>query len=324
MKYAVLIFLSFSFMVFSQVEELSFDYSTLKEQPDLFDRKKLTLSGVVSDFQTHTLKDNLIYYQFKLSKSSNIDQYLNVYYFINYQDKEFPHPEVQNNKILQVQGEFRRTYENFDAKNLGDLYINKSAFEKLRLQNSIQLRSQNFIREDSINNSNATIYEMGIDYIGNTKIPVINVTGYIDKINYKEEPSGDVYWELMLKDHKKKDDKGSSNVIVIARYYVFLRGKRYADINMDDFFFEDQKVKFKGRYLFKDKQEINPIVGAIEMNYLDDKDEYKDHFAKTFIPARESEVAMISNANNDTEINKKIKNGQTDNLLEDDENDEFQ
>lgn len=305
----LLFLLLISISSFSQEEELAFDYSILKKAPEQFDRNKLKLSGIITELEEHTRKDNLKYFKFKLSKTSAAKQYLQAYYFVNYANQPFPHPELKEKQVLQVEGEFRRNYELSDTKKLGDLYINKTAFEKLRAANINQQKSSNYIIQEDVNKTFSTIYEMGLDYTGNQKPPIVNVQGYITSVQYKEEQNGDAYWIMGLKDHLKSDAKGWSDTSIYVKYYVFLRGTRFADINMDDFFVEDQKVTFRGRYIHKPKVEVNKLVGTIEMNYLDENQEYQDFFVGFFKKDERKNVAVISSANNDQQIRQNIREG---------------
>lgn len=305
----LLLLLLISISSFAQEEELAFDYSILKKAPEQFDRNKLKLSGIITELEEINRKDNLKYYKFKLSKTSAAKQYLQVYYFVHYGNRPFPHPELKERQVLQVEGEFRRNYELSDTKKLGDLYINKTAFEKLRANNINQLRASNYIIQESPNRTFSTIYEMGLDFTGNQSPPIVNVQGFITSVEYKEEPNGDAYWIMGLKDHLKSDSKGWSDTSILVKYYVFLRGTRFADINMDDFFIEDQKVTFRGRYIHKPKTEINKLVGTIEMNYLDENQEYQDFFVGFFKEDERKNVAVISSANNDDQVRQDIVDG---------------
>jgi hypothetical protein len=322
MKYLTLLVLfSQLLMAQDQYEEISFDYKSLQKRPYEFERKKLKLSGIVTDLKAQELKNNLKYLTFKLSKTSNVKQYLQVYYFTQFGDRSFPVATIKNNQILQLEGEFRQNYEISKSKLLGSLYINKNAFDKLRAFDVNKKRSESYIIPEKNNATLSTVYEMGLDYTGADTAPIVKVQGYITNIQYKEEKNGDAYWEIHIKDHMKKDSRSWADYTTIVRYYIFLRGNRYADINIDDFFTEDQRISFKGRYIYKEKAEVNPIVSTIEMNYLDQANQYQDHFVTTFIKAKRKAVAIISNANNDTDINQRLRNGEfikKQNFIEDD------
>lgn len=324
MKFLILIFLSLSVNAQFIEEEITFDYSTLKKSPMEFDRKKLKLSGIITDLEVKRLDNNLEYYEFKLSKTSKADEYLQVTYYTKFGELVFSEEELKEKQIINLEGEYRSGFEQSDTKNLGNLYIFKDEFEKARTANIVAKKAESFIYQDSKKTDFTTIYDMAIDFTGSPSMPITYVQGYVSKVNYKEEQNGDIFWDIELKDHPKAHAKGWSDLSVTVRYYLFLRGRRFADINMDDFFVEDQQVTFKGRYLHQEKAEVNKLVGTLEMNYLDEKGKYKDFFVGTFKRNERKNVAIVSSANNDTEINQKIKSGEFDEgNIDDFEDEEF-
>lgn len=324
MNFLLLLFLSFAATAQYIEEEVTFDYSTLRKSPMEFDRKKLKLSGIITDLKTKRLDNNLEYYEFKLSKTSKAEEYLLVTYYTKYGESVFSEEELKEKQIINLEGEYRSGFEQSDTKNLGNLYIFKDEFEKARTAGIIAKKAESFIYEEPNKNSTiTTIYDMAADFTGSPAMPITQVQGFVSKVNYKEEQNGDVYWDIELKDHPKAHARGWSDISAVVRYYIYLRGRRFADINMDDFFVEDQKVAFKGRYIHQEKAEVNKLVGTIEMNYLDENGKYNDFFVGTFKRNEKKNIAIVSSANNDNEINDKIKNGEFDENNFDDSEDDF-
>lgn len=304
MKYLFLILVLFSMTLLAQESEsqeqeenLVFDYKTLELKPELFERKSLKLTGLISDLKRHKGYNGLEYTVFKLSKSSKVEKYLNVYIFKKFGEETFIDKEFDNGGIIEIEGEFRKNHEIVNKKHLGDLYVNKAYFTKKRIDFRNEKYSNGYLLPKVPGTiRTASIADMLLDVVEPDTEIIARVTGYVSKVEFKDEQNGRSYWDVYIKDHREEDTNPLSNFSLIVRYYMTMNGKEYADINMDDYYVRGQRVSFTGLYKYKEKEETNPIVGTLEMNYIDEKQKYHDYFVQRFNKVK-SHFANIQSGN---------------------------
>jgi hypothetical protein len=300
MKSILIILILFSFNARAQ-SETGLSYDLIKKQSVMFDRKILNISGIVSELKVGKGKNNLKYFDFKLSKTSKVDRYIHVFYYQHYDEEELTSDKVKNGQIINLEGEFRRNYEIAYTKKIGDLYINLADFNKARIA-----KLEDDVSE-GINNKNdkikkVSVFDFSTDFFEPESSPVIQLTGYIKSLEYVDEKNGNTFWEIKAKDHLTADTKKWSNYYVTLRYYLTINGKRYADLNFEDIFQVGDKINFTGRYNFIDKSEISPHVASIDINYVNQTTlKYKDHFVGKFNILKRAAVAIVSNANSNNQ-----------------------
>ena len=283
----------------AQEEELiELNYKTLKKEPQLFERQKIKLSGIVTNIENIKLKDNLEVIKFKLSKTSEVNEYFQVYFYKKYLGYNLPPLDIITNKILEVEGEFRKGYELSATKRLGDIYVNVDPYNKMRKTQLAAIRSNGYIAGIKNKVVEATIPNMAIDFFESDQAPIIKIEGYVIDVQYVDEQNGNIYYNIYLRDYLSPEEKKSARYLITARYYLRIRGQEVADINMEDFFQKDQRTFFTGQYQFIEKSETTKMVGIVNINYFDEKQEYKDHFVHKFNLRKKKAVAQVSNANN--------------------------
>jgi hypothetical protein len=286
---------------------LALDYDDLWERASEFDRKKLSLSGIVSDAKFHNNGINS-FWTFKLSKTTDVKRYIYVTVYQAHQDTILDNANYIENEIIDLEGEFRANYEEIESsKKIGDLYVNKENFSKLRIEYTNNKRATGYVtglkNEKTILTS---ISDIAVDYIESDEAKLVVIQGHIHKIDYVQDQSGNEYWAIILRDYLLESEKikRPTQKFITIKYYQIIGGIRYADINnLDELLKINQKINLIGRYIFKEKDATDYELAFIEPNFIDHTGQYNDYFIRKDQRLKAKNRGTITNANNDLKIN---------------------
>ena len=275
------------------------DYDLLAKENNLFDRKTLNLSGIISDTKK-IKKDHVEFWSFKLSQSSEVQNYIQVTLYQQIGDVVLNSKEYTNGEIIDLEGEFRSNYEIVDSKKMGDLYVNMKEFNQKRMDLIKQSQSQSYLK--SYKNDVlpwATIADIASDYIESENM-MIKVSGVVKNIQYIDDKQGNEYWQIEIKDHYSNEKvQRISPYSMTVKYHLVIGGTPVAQINLDEHIKLEQKIEFTGKYLFMEKNA--GIIGGIDLNFLKGDGSYHDFYIKKDLSKKNLNKGLVTNSNNDNE-----------------------